>query len=137
MLGNERRSLTEKQFGYLGGILDADGSIIVTRNKGESFYVRVVFYNNSFEIIEYLIDLIGEETSIYKNDRSGKIEYHLIVKNGTRLWLLENVELIFKEPKRILAIEMIKAQMNKETERYSYLTDEWERLIGRQLTRRS
>lgn len=130
--------LTEKQFGYLSGILDADGSIIITRNKGESYYVRVVFYNNSFEVIEYLIDLIGEENiSIYKSDRSGKIEYHLIVKNSARLWLLENVELIFKEPKRKLAIEMIKAQQNKETERYSYLTDEWERLIRRKLTRRS
>lgn len=126
--------LSEFELGYLSGMLDADGSIIVGLSQGKYMSVKVYFYNNSLDIIERLQTMIGEKyCSIYVNDRSGKVEYRLSVKNGGRIKLLSKLKLIMKEKRREIAMEILEAQANKDTERYPYLLDEWEREIGKEL----
>ena len=67
-------SITPRQWGYLAGLIDADGSIIFSPAPRRTGYTIAIYvFNTSIELVNWCVDIFG-----------GRIENHQVSAIGTK-----------------------------------------------------
>ena len=121
-MNKDWKTFNDYEKGFLECFIDTDGGIYF-HNVSGILYSYIRFYNNSKELLEKVINIIGtgfikeHHTKGFKTDKKHyRIQYNL----KDILWILPQLSLIIKEDKRIMAIGLSKnTKQGKKCDRLS------------------
>jgi len=119
--------LTDRQLGYIAGLIDGEGTIGITHYVSKSgrprFQVRVSIYNSCGEVLNFVKELLGGYVHHRRRDKgihNWKDMYTWYVEAQKAKELLALVEpvLIIKRRQAQLALEMLQTYMSKDNNIY-------------------
>ena len=109
-------TLTEFDRGWIGGLIDGDGSIHMGISLG-NWDIYVAISNTNLRMLEFLADMIGQGFIILKSEGTEKhkaiYEYRLKARNALRA-LLPILKLYDKDEQRKLVAEALDILLYKE-----------------------
>lgn len=146
--------LTERELGYLEGILDGEGTVTLCRQKrkrnwGDRSYLKNYCYaplvsvaNTNTKILQYIKDLLGGGTispskALARQRPKSKILYKYIMTRPLMREILPQLELVAKETQRLMlidALEILKRRVHERrygTEMLEAIYQEMKRLHKR------
>jgi len=126
--------LTERELGYLEGILDGDGTITLCRQKRKrnwgdrsylknySYYPLVQISNTNIRILQRVKELLGEGTIapskwIAEHRPKSKIPYRYLMTRSLMREILPQISLVAKEVQRLMLIDALEILKRKVHER--------------------
>jgi hypothetical protein len=107
------KKLTQYERGYIEGIIDGEGSIVLVRKKnfghgapkrGWSPSITLNIANNNIFLLKKVQKIIGLKTMYSKK---GTKSFYLRACHGKIKWLFPQIKLIEKEYRRRLALKII------------------------------
>ena len=110
------RKLEGYDKGYIEAALDTDGSIGIYHIKGKNKFsprVKTSFYNNNIDLLWKIAKILGKGRPYSTMRNVWQLDYH----NQDSYEILTQIELVVKEKKRFIALEIIenKMRMNRYT----------------------
>lgn len=118
--------LSEKDKGYIAGIIDGQGSICLTRKKEtEHRSPNIQVSSTTYEILEYLKNLLGGSIS-KKNENNPNYKQAWIWKIGTNttIELLEEIKDYLLVPEKIYRANLVVNEYKKVTPRNGKYSEE-------------
>ena len=113
------QSLTDRESGYLSGIIDGEGCLRLYHNARSGWMVSLVIVNTNRELIDYIKNLLQAGKCYFSEARNArwKSSYRIQLYSTTLRWLLPQLKLIVKREQAAVLIEalrLLKGRCNTE-----------------------
>lgn len=101
--------LNDYERGFIEGALDADGSITLSKGSSKRKHfstpsIVVVFSNNNREWLLKIQKILGKKVAL--THKKGTKNFDMKYTSWNAYWILKQIRLIVKEPRRLIAIEI-------------------------------
>jgi hypothetical protein len=101
------KKFNEYEKGFLEAFIDTDGGIYATkRADGGTVYLHVTLFNNCKELLDKVQMIIGSNKNYIKKEYKDRYNYELRYHGKQAAKILKQLNLILKEPRRKLLIQM-------------------------------
>lgn len=102
------RKLNDYEKGFIEAFIDTDGSITIGKPRRKEIipHISVRFSNNSKEILEKVMKILGIRKNLQTHSKKKRHCYTLLLSRRESVALLKQIKLVVKEDRRKAILEL-------------------------------